>query len=351
MSTARTRTSRLGDLLLTAGAVVGTVCLVLLLAGLVLDVRVLLFRSGSMAPAIPAGSLALAHQVDAADLGVGDVVSVPTATGSRVTHRLVAVQETGDGAGVLTLRGDANPADDPTTYTVATADRVVAHVPWVGYAVSWLSGPYGLLLLGAYAAVLLTIVVRPRVRPATTAPDSADPAATTDPATTTDPAGPVTPQARPGSHRAAGRSAGAGRRGRRTGVVAALVALLSLGGGAAGATGAWTDAVPLTASLSTQATSTPVVSCGALVQGVSGSATLTWPAVAGATAYRVTYPNDSTTLTTVTATGSSTQSVTVPAGSLLSTGLLRVRAQLSGWEGGPSTARSVTVVAGLVACV
>ncbi|MFI5428341.1 S24/S26 family peptidase [Aeromicrobium sp. UC242_57] len=77
------------EVFLTVAAVLGVVCIVATLAGLVLDVRPLVFRSGSMAPAIDTGALAVARTVDAKDLVPGDIVSVTTRSGERVTHRLV----------------------------------------------------------------------------------------------------------------------------------------------------------------------------------------------------------------------------------------------------------------------
>ena len=150
---------RLREAVLTVGAVLGSACLLLALAGAVLDVRPLVFRSGSMAPAIPTGSFALAHTEDAGGLDVGDVVSVVDDGGSRVSHRVVATEPRGE-AVALTLRGDANPVDDSHPYVVEEADRVVASVPWLGYLVAWLAGPSGLLLLGAYAAFLGSVLLR-----------------------------------------------------------------------------------------------------------------------------------------------------------------------------------------------
>lgn len=135
---------RPADLALTVAAVLGVVCAVVVLAGPLFGVRMLVFRSGSMAPTITAGSLALAVSEPVGQARVGDVVAVLEADGSRVTHRVVKR----DG-GVLTLRGDANSADDPQTYSPATVDRVVAHVPAVGYGVAWATSPIGLLLLAA----------------------------------------------------------------------------------------------------------------------------------------------------------------------------------------------------------
>ena len=133
--------------LLTVGAVLGVVCILMTLGAALFGLRPLVFESGSMSPTIETGDLAISRSVDASSLEKGDIVSVPTGTGSRVTHRVVSVEQVGSDA-MLRLRGDANTATDATHYRVSHADRVLFHVPRLGYVVGWLSGPTGLFLLG-----------------------------------------------------------------------------------------------------------------------------------------------------------------------------------------------------------
>ena len=76
---------RLGDRVLTVGALLGLAALLSASLGAALGVRPFFFRSGSMAPAIDTGSMALARNVPAGDLRVGDVVSVASASGTRVS--------------------------------------------------------------------------------------------------------------------------------------------------------------------------------------------------------------------------------------------------------------------------
>jgi len=145
------------EVILTIGAVLGVVCLLLAVASIAFDVRPLVFRSGSMAPTINTGDLAISRTVDAADLTKGDIVSVKANDGSRVTHRIVEVNHRG-GSAQLTLKGDDNQVVDAQTYVVASAERVLFHVPKAGYVVSWLTGPIGLFLLGIYAAFLFMVL-------------------------------------------------------------------------------------------------------------------------------------------------------------------------------------------------
>lgn len=149
-----TTTKHIGrELLLWTGAVLGSLCLASLAAGWLLNVTPLVFASGSMSPAYETGALGIAHEVPAADLRVGDVVSVVNAQGDRVTHRVVGTQPTADGA-VLSLKGDTNEVPDAEVYRVAAADRVVAGVPYAGYVLNAVASPVG-LLAGALAALAM----------------------------------------------------------------------------------------------------------------------------------------------------------------------------------------------------
>jgi signal peptidase I len=164
----RIRPARLlREALLSVGAVVGVVCIVLAIGTAFFDVRPLLFRSGSMSPAITTGALAIAHEVPASELEVGDVVTVRTDGDTRVTHRIVSISHDGDQA-TVTLKGDANASPDAQKYAVDSAPRVWFDVPRLGYVVAWLAKPLGLVLLGAYAMFLLMVVLGrtgPRTRP------------------------------------------------------------------------------------------------------------------------------------------------------------------------------------------
>lgn len=152
---------RAQNLVLTVAAVVGAICLVLLVLGPLAGVRPLVVRSGSMEPAYPTGSLALARTVDAHDVEPGEVVVVTRGDG-RVMHRVVLAEQV-DGSPVvqLQLKGDANATQDPQPDRATEVLRVFAHVPYVGRAVAWLSRPPGVFVLGAYLAACAWIVLRP----------------------------------------------------------------------------------------------------------------------------------------------------------------------------------------------
>ncbi len=147
------------EVLLTSGALLGVVCVVLTLAGVGWGVKPLIFRSGSMEPAISTGDMSLSRATDASDLQRGDIVSVITSRGSRVTHRIVDIAGTGVKR-QLTLKGDANSSVDEETYTVSSVQRVGLTVPKAGYVVNAASSPVGLFILGLYVAGLISVIVK-----------------------------------------------------------------------------------------------------------------------------------------------------------------------------------------------
>ncbi len=94
--------------------------------------------TGSMAPGMPVGSVAVLVPEDPAAVRVGDVITfqAPTPDHRTVTHRVVEIVESGHHP-VLRTRGDANPVDDPWTARL-TGDRAwrrVSVVPFAGTAI------------------------------------------------------------------------------------------------------------------------------------------------------------------------------------------------------------------------
>ena len=110
--------------------------------------------SGSMVPTLGVGSVVIDEVIAPADARPGDIVTFKDPLHPRqLTHRLQKVRVEGDTFYMTTL-GDAN--DAPEHWTVprtAHIGRVVAHLPKLGYARSWLGSRYA--RLGAAGIVLL----------------------------------------------------------------------------------------------------------------------------------------------------------------------------------------------------
>jgi signal peptidase len=161
--------SRLKNNLLTIGAVLGTLCLIGALMGILFGAKPLVFRSGSMSPSIETGALGVSLPVQAHEIRTGDIISVENTAGVRITHRVVTT-EVANGTATLTLKGDANTVADPEPYVLRTADRVVFSLPFLGYGVSWLSSSAAMFVGGLFTAYLLYLAFGSRQRKRTEQP-------------------------------------------------------------------------------------------------------------------------------------------------------------------------------------
>lgn len=153
----------LADALLWLAAIGGVVCIVLVILAHTAGITLIMFRTGSMAPTIPAGSVAVVQRIPAAEVAVGDVVTVDRDGELPVTHRVTGVSE-GPGAQerVLTLRGDANAADDPFPYTVSSVRIVLFSIPGIALVIVGMGNPVVLAAPTVSAAALVVWAFWPR---------------------------------------------------------------------------------------------------------------------------------------------------------------------------------------------
>jgi signal peptidase len=118
--------------------------------------RLLAIRSGSMAPAIEVGSLALVLPAAAAELRAGDVVTVSLGGGASLTHRIDQIVEQDDRR-MFRLKGDANAAADPVlVLSDQLVGQVVLTLPWLGYLLAMMSAPIGVAALLSIGGLLVT---------------------------------------------------------------------------------------------------------------------------------------------------------------------------------------------------
>ncbi|MFC7405098.1 signal peptidase I [Georgenia alba] len=152
-----------GDALLTVAALGGVLCIVLVVLAVAFDITLMMFKTGSMAPTIPAGSVAVVREVAASEVEVGDIVTVDRPGALPVTHRVTSVEAGENAAGrVITMRGDANATDDPFPYTVTTVRVVLASAPGLAHVIVWFSNPYVLGGITMGAALLVGWAFWPR---------------------------------------------------------------------------------------------------------------------------------------------------------------------------------------------
>jgi signal peptidase I len=147
--------------LLGVALVLGVVCLVIPRA---LGAVPLTILSGSMAPTMPPGSLAVVRPVDATHARVGDVLTYQPVQDdpTLVTHRVVAVTKNARGDVSLILQGDANSTpDDAPVRPEQVMGTVVYAVPYFGWVANRLHvGPGADLAHGTAYALIAVGVLR-----------------------------------------------------------------------------------------------------------------------------------------------------------------------------------------------
>lgn len=146
----------LRSVMLTLGAIVGVVCIILTVGALLFGFRPVVVISGSMEPEIMTGSMVVGQRIAANKINVGDVVTVPRPTGGLITHRVVSTENVGQQAS-LVLKGDANQIADVQPYKVDNVYKVVGSVAHVGTFVEVLRSPQGLGLLGLFWLLLVVV--------------------------------------------------------------------------------------------------------------------------------------------------------------------------------------------------
>lgn len=121
--------------------------------------------SGSMEPQIATGDVVGEQRIAPRQMRSGDIVTFqdPDEPGRMITHRVRSVREREGGYDVVT-KGDAN---DTTERWSIAADgqlgRVRYRVAHVGYALVFLRGPVGILLLVVLPAVALGAIELRRI--------------------------------------------------------------------------------------------------------------------------------------------------------------------------------------------
>jgi signal peptidase len=161
---------RVRAVLLTLAAVAGSICIVLVILAVTFHITLIMFRTGSMAPEIPTGSLAVVKQIPAAEAHIGQVVTVNRPGQLPITHRIISTTPVAGGGAVLRLKGDANPEPDAVSYTVSTVRLVIWSAPRLAYVIVWLSQPVVIGALTLAVAALITWSLWPDRRPEPTTP-------------------------------------------------------------------------------------------------------------------------------------------------------------------------------------
>lgn len=153
----------IADVLLWIAAAGGVVCIVLVVLAFTAQITLIMFSTGSMSPTITAGSVAVVQRVPAADIAIGDIVTVDRVDELPITHRVTSV-EPGASADerIITMRGDANAEEDPFPYTVTSVRIVLFSIPGIATVIVGMGNPYVLGVLTLAATTLVVWAFWPR---------------------------------------------------------------------------------------------------------------------------------------------------------------------------------------------
>ena len=135
----------LKEIVLALVGIAGLLGLSWLVCAGVFGLSIVVFATGSMSPTMPTGSAAVVRDIPAAQIAVGDVVTVQRPGAALpVTHRVVAVALDPAVAGgrVVTLKGDANATPDLDPYELTKAKVVVAYSAGLGTVLAVLRTPF-----------------------------------------------------------------------------------------------------------------------------------------------------------------------------------------------------------------
>lgn len=152
----------IGEGFMWIAALGGFICIGLVIAAYVFNISLIMFKTGSMSPTIPAGSVALVREIPASEVQVGDIITVDRPGNLPVTHRVTEIEAMNNGQWRLSMKGDANEQPDPVPYEVVTVRQTLGHVPGLAPVIVWMGSPWvmGGLTLGA--AMLVTWAFWPR---------------------------------------------------------------------------------------------------------------------------------------------------------------------------------------------
>jgi signal peptidase len=142
-------------------------CVAMMLGPAMLGVHRYVILTGSMTGTYDRGSIVFDRPVPVSELKVGDPITYAPPSGftsqARVTHRIWSIHRGVDGERIFKTKGDANKHPDVWTFTLnqATQDRVLFHIPEVGYLFLLLSlRDFRIVLVGVPSLIIGLILVR-----------------------------------------------------------------------------------------------------------------------------------------------------------------------------------------------
>ncbi|WP_235839474.1 S24/S26 family peptidase [Corynebacterium urinipleomorphum] len=154
----------IGETALTLLAIFGVVCVTAVSAAFLFDVRIMVFKTGSMGPEIPAGSVALVRMIPAEEAAVGDITTVYRENHLPITHRVISTEPDPDNPNgrIIEMQGDANDSPDIAPYKVEEVGKLFWSAPGLGKVVARLSDPRVMLAIALAAGFIVGWAFWPR---------------------------------------------------------------------------------------------------------------------------------------------------------------------------------------------
>lgn len=127
----------------------------LVVAGPFFGVRTNIVLSGSMEPAISTGSVIITRPIAPESIQIGDIISFSSRSGTFLTtHRVIDIERTPELRFIT--KGDANREKDPAPIPSGQVlGKLFFVIPGLGYLVSYLRNPLGLVLLVGIPAIII----------------------------------------------------------------------------------------------------------------------------------------------------------------------------------------------------
>lgn len=157
--------SWLGEALLTLLSIFGVICVGAVIAAYFFGINIMMFKTGSMSPGIPAGSVALVREIPAAEAEIGDVITVDRPGQLPITHRVISNEpdpENSPHGRIIEMKGDDNPLPDPFPFRVSEVKLLFWSQPEWGHLFVRLADPKTLGLVTILAGVIVTWAFWPR---------------------------------------------------------------------------------------------------------------------------------------------------------------------------------------------
>lgn len=154
----------IGETVLTLLAIFGVVCVAAVSAAFFFDVRIMVFKTGSMSPGIPAGSVALVRMIPAEEAAVGDITTVYRENQLPITHRVISTEPdpANPNGRIIEMQGDANDSPDIAPYKVEEVGKLFWSAPGLGKVVARLSDPRVMLAIALAAGFIVGWAFWPR---------------------------------------------------------------------------------------------------------------------------------------------------------------------------------------------